>query len=287
MSLDSKDIDRMVLQYREDFSPDTEAALRRLHDRIASDRPRLRVVRSPFTYSIAAAVSLLIVAVAAFLLTRDNLTQLVNDSETMVEYRLPDGSRVVLQSGSEISYDAETYAEAERRIMLDGQGYFEIEPDTERPFLVGQGESLLRVTGTAFNLRVDGSEMEVEVSEGSVVLSREGEQLVVGVQECGLARSGSPLEHRAAPNLNHHAWRTGILQFDHTPIEEVLDYFHDNWGYDIRWASGTPCLYSVSGRYSGGDAGAILTDVAKLGGLQLIEVVGESPSFELRGDCAQ
>lgn len=277
----------MVMQYREEYTPDTERALRRLHDRIG---PRVRPLpkrRPRILYAAAAAVSLLILATVAVLVSRDSLTQLANNGTESAEYTLPDGSRLVLQSGSQLAYDAEAYLTDGRNVTLDGQAYFEVEHDASLPFTVRHGQSQLRVMGTAFNVRAHRTEMEVEVSEGSVVLFRDDEEIVLGTKECGIAREGQPLKQTEAPNLNHHAWRTGTLQFDRTPIREVLGYFRDNWHFDVRWGDGTPCHYTVSGRFSGADAGAVLADIAKLGGLRVQPIGEDGKSYELLGDCPQ
>ena len=243
MSLNDNDIDRLVTTYREDFTPDVEQGLRRLRAGLTVVRPLAtlskRTSRRRF-FSIAAAVAVIVACLAVFFLSGDGRTYLSNPDQTLATFSLPDGSSLTLQQGSTASYDAETYNVTARSVELAGQAYFEVHSDATRPFLVQHAGGELRVTGTAFNLRTDGDLMEVEVSEGAVVLQQEdGKSMQVAAKECGLIAPGKPMVHKPAPNLNHHAWRTGELKFDHTPIDEALTYFYDNWAIQCTWANGT------------------------------------------------
>ena len=267
MSLDHQDIDRLTLRYRKEYSPSVEAGLERLHRRL--DLPKAPTVKrrvlSTYWRAIAAA-AVVVVAASLYLFSGDGRTYLTADDAAMTSFNLPDGSVVVLQRGGEISYVADDYNHDQRRLWLRGQAYFSVEPDHARPFLVNNGDSELRVTGTAFNLRAGDSVMEVEVSEGAVVLQRGDQDVVVKAWECGLAEIGKPLAHKPAPNLNHHAWRTGTLKFHDTPIDEVLTYFSTNWGIEYAWVDGKVCDYRVSGSYSDIQLEEVLATVAEAGG---------------------
>lgn len=287
MPLDHTQIDRLVTAYRKDYTPDVEAGLGRLHDRLGLPARTASVRKLRIFRLSAAATVLILLAAGAFWLLQDPLVRLANTTEQSVSYPLPDGSTVILQSGSEVTYHPDNYNVDNRLVHLEGQGFFQIVSDATRPFIVQNHQSLLRVTGTAFNLRTDPEVMEVEVSEGAVELSLDGYKIVVAAHESALARAGEPLQPKPAPNLNHHAWRTGELTFDRTPLSEALSYFYDNWGIECTWKDGKVCDYPVSGSYSGGDAGAVLRDIVKLGGAT-IKAVGESGKrYELSGSCNQ
>ncbi|WP_420460238.1 FecR family protein [Neolewinella sp.] len=290
MSLNNDDIDRLVTTYREDFTPDVEQGLRRLHAEMTVVRPlptRSRPTSRRRWFSIAAAVAVIVACLAVFFLQGDGRTHLSNPDRAQATFTLPDGSSITLQQGASASYDPTTYDVSARDLELSGQAYFEVHPDATRPFLVRHGGGELRVTGTAFNLRTDGALMEVEVSQGAVVLEQDGKSMQVAANECGLIAPGQPMVHKPAPNLNHHAWRTGELKFDHTPIDEALTYFYDNWAIRCTWANDQACHYTVSGNYRGGDAGAVLADIAKLGGATLRALDDTGKHYELSGPCTE
>ena len=286
MSLDHDDIDRLVTAYREDYAPDVEAGLQRLHARLGNVRqlhPRTRHTRLYRIAAVAATLVLCTVA-AVYLLGRPGRTEWTNRDASIAEYTLPDESRVVLQQGSTVSFDA-SFNDDERRVELAGQGYFEVKSDADRPFYVSNGTNRVRVTGTAFNVKAESGLFEVEVSEGTVELHTTESTVPIKAMEYATVRTGHPISHQATRHLNHHAWRTGQLQFDHTPVTDVIAYLHDNWGIVCDWENGQACDYPISGSYSGSDVEAVLNDVAKLGGLSVRSLGQDGKHFQLTGHC--
>lgn len=280
--LSDKELDQLATGYGADFDPDVEAGLARLRRRI-DHQPRTAQVRrmGRRNWWAAAAAALLLVSVAYFGLFYQPETELANDSTAPRELTLPDGTEVVLQQGSRLTLAAD-YNETERRISLDGQAFFVVHPDAERPFLTEAGATQLRVTGTEFNLRVDGSELEVEVSEGSVELQQDNEKLAVAAHQCGIAKPGKPLATMAAPFLNRHAWRTGKLHFRDANLPAVVEALRTNYGLEVALPPG--CDYAVSGTFPGEDPVAVLRNVAKLGGGR-VESGASANTFRLVDVC--
>lgn len=89
------------------------------------------------------------------------------------EVALPDSSRVWLNRGASISYPA-TFAGNNRKVMLtNGQAYFSIKGDVNKPFVVAANSLVVEVLGTAFEITTfDRSEIStVSVSSGKVNVS--------------------------------------------------------------------------------------------------------------------
>lgn len=96
------------------------------------------------------------------------------------EYRvtLADGSTVHLNSESELRFPT-AFTGKERRVYLKGEGYFEVERDTARPFVVAAGKTEVRVLGTRFNVNAYDAEevtrttlVEGKVSVGDSVAGK-------------------------------------------------------------------------------------------------------------------
>ena len=80
--------------------------------------------------------------------------------------RLADGSKVELNSGSEV---VEHFTATERRIRLvRGEAHFEVTKNTLRPFIVEANNVSVRAVGTAFDVRLGATAVEVLVTEGKV-----------------------------------------------------------------------------------------------------------------------
>lgn len=272
--------------YKENFTPDTERALARMHARIAvSSSPSSATFRTIYVKRLlAAAAAILLLLTAGYLVfSGDGSAEFLNDTNAPMAFDLPDGTGVLLQQGSVLHYKGD-YNVADRHIFLAGQAFFEVAKDKNRPFLVNTAETELRVTGTAFNLRVQNGELEVEVSEGAVELHRNGEVLAVSAMQCGLALPGKKCTLMEAKQLNRHAWRTGVLTFQGTPLGEALKTIRNNYGLEVVVPMG--CDFPVSGNFSGQDPVAILQTIAAMDGGQLLET-GEGNYRLLEMDCGR
>jgi len=81
---------------------------------------------------------------------------------------LADGTRVELNRGAEFSVH---FTPGERRVRLErGEAHFFVTKNPQRPFIVSAGGVDVRAVGTAFNVRIDPSAVEVLVTEGQVRL---------------------------------------------------------------------------------------------------------------------
>jgi transmembrane sensor len=82
---------------------------------------------------------------------------------------LADGSKVVLDTGSELFAQIDKHA---RNLTLQhGQADFEVHHDTARPFVVHVGDGSVTATGTHFQVRVGESDSLVTLLQGQVVVA--------------------------------------------------------------------------------------------------------------------
>ncbi len=87
------------------------------------------------------------------------------------QFTLPDGTLVYLNSGSKLSYPM-PFDQAQRKVTLVGEGYFDVSHDPDRPFIAGVFNDRLqvKVLGTEFNLYAfdDDSNIAVTLVSGHV-----------------------------------------------------------------------------------------------------------------------
>lgn len=138
---------------------------------------------------------------------------------------LADGSRVTLNTGSEIIADI---GPARRSIRLvTGQALFEVAHDARRPFVVSAADREVTALGTVFEVRVDPGRMEVVLVTGKVAVDgnspakqprailRPGEALVVA------AGAAAPL---ARVDVNAKLrWREGFVEFADEPLGRAIE----------------------------------------------------------------
>ncbi len=280
----NNDIDQLAASYGKEVQPDVEAALKAVKSRISASETET-VVRSLPTrrrwFGVAAAI-LLLVTGGYFGLFYNPKVVFANLETEPLPVLLPDGTEVLVQQGATLSYAAD-FNETERRINLAGQAFFAVAKDKTKPFLVANNTTELRVTGTAFNLRVADDELEVEVSEGSVELKK-GQQVVpVKANQCGLSVADQPSKVTPAPYLNRHAWHTGKLYFQNADLQSVLETLRVNFGMVITLEDN--CSFEISGTFMADNPASILENVVKLGGGTVADVPEKPNHYVVSGTC--
>ena len=82
---------------------------------------------------------------------------------------LPDGTNVVLNSASQLSY-LNNFGEKVRRVQLNGEAYFKVAHDEKHAFIVQIGDLEVKVLGTSFNVSAyeDAKDVTVVLLEGKV-----------------------------------------------------------------------------------------------------------------------
>ncbi|MBO9634251.1 MAG: FecR domain-containing protein [Chitinophagaceae bacterium] len=150
---------------------------------------------------------------------------------------LPDGSKVWLNAASGISYPT-AFTGNMRKVTVQGEAYFEIVKDPQKPFIVNTEKMDVEVMGTSFNLNsyLDEPILRTSLVEGSVRVSRPaggvdpqilkpGQQAMVDVQP------GTPIKVQTADIDAATAWKNGFFHFDGTPAREVMRQI-SRW-YDV------------------------------------------------------
>ncbi|GAB4107707.1 FecR domain-containing protein [Echinicola sediminis] len=152
---------------------------------------------------------------------------------------LPDGSSVILNADSELSYDKSGFGLSHRDIQLRGEAFFEVAHDTLRPFRVKSGEMTTTALGTSFNIKaMEGELAQVYLATGKVLVEHQldntmpstvylepGQEAFVGSSEV--------LEKRKATNLKQYAWKEGILYFKKKPLMEAVKELERWYGVEI------------------------------------------------------
>lgn len=152
--------------------------------------------------------------------------------------RLLDGTQVYLNVDSRISIPGD-FNESVRQIYLEGEAYFEVESDPEKPFLVHTADGVTEVLGTEFDVRAYPNEKKVQVmvAEGKVLFGPEeqgtDQKLQLTRNRQGTLSSNGEMVVSDIPDLDEHiGWKAGKLTFHGASLEEVKHHL-ERW-YDIN-----------------------------------------------------
>jgi ferric-dicitrate binding protein FerR (iron transport regulator) len=93
----------------------------------------------------------------------DGFVEIVTPPAARIHFTLPDGSSGWLNSESVLRYSAGLHGKA-RRVELIGEGFFNVEKNPNRPFIVKSNNIEVKVLGTKFNVNAYPEESEIEVA---------------------------------------------------------------------------------------------------------------------------
>jgi ferric-dicitrate binding protein FerR (iron transport regulator) len=77
---------------------------------------------------------------------------------------LPDGSQVWLNAGSSLDYNNQVFNKVLREVRLNGEAYFDVAKNAEKPFIIHTEKMDIKVLGTVFNVRSYSNEKIAEAS---------------------------------------------------------------------------------------------------------------------------
>jgi len=153
------------------------------------------------------------------------------DGERAV-YTLNDGSRVILHAGSRLEVP-NRFNENERELYLEGEAYFEVVNEPQKPFIVHSRNAYTRVLGTNFLVQAwtgQGENVEVIVTKGKVILGDNRQKGATGVLEAIITQNQrGVLSGDEVPVVSditdldwYLGWTEGRLVFDDKPLNEII-----------------------------------------------------------------
>lgn len=168
---------------------------------------------------------------------------------------LPDSTEVWLNSSSTLSFPS-AFAGSERRIMLDGEAYFEVYKNKQKPFIVETKFQEVEALGTIFNISAYTGDLKFSttLAEGKVKITdheksinpmflEPGKQLNFNLQN----KSYQQLTVRVKDVI---AWKDGILIFNETPFYEVVAKLGRWFNADIKIADQSIANYRFTGTFT-------------------------------------
>jgi ferric-dicitrate binding protein FerR (iron transport regulator) len=185
--------------------------------------PANSYINFDFIYKVAAtillAISLGYIAYRHFSPeTSVSLNEYVTLPGEVKEFVLSDGTKVWLNSKT-VLIASEPFVDENREVLLIGEGYFEVAPDAEKPFIIKTSGLKTKVLGTHLNISAHPGDSKTEVSlyEGKVELSDKNRSENKIVMKPGQKVSFTNDENNFYIKSNElekpAEWREGIMRF--------------------------------------------------------------------------
>ncbi|MBY0434844.1 MAG: FecR domain-containing protein [Cyclobacteriaceae bacterium] len=220
----------------------------------------VRTLWSGQTLRIAAGI--LLVAISSFVvywMNRDQSTVIVASAETR-SLTLPDGSTVVLNRNSSLSYTGD-FSEGVRSVTLTGEAFFEIVRNEQRPFQIQAQATTVEVLGTSFSVRAYQGEPEVAVTvqTGLVKFSSTESEVKLQAGERGVFTPATR-KIAKAPNedANFLSWKTHKIIFESTSLQAVVETLNRAYGSQIMISATVPATCAVTASFDQQSLEAVL-----------------------------
>lgn len=197
---------------------------------------RSKALKYCIAAAAAAALFLTGAATSELLTGKRQETVLMASSENISSYTLPDGSKVWLNKNSWLTYN-QRFGKRTRQVALKGEGYFEVNRDERRPFIVKMQNDLdIKVLGTTFNACNYPSlnKAEVILRSGSVQVSDNGrnEHVILKPNQKFTWNEGTA-EISSVNAMNCCRWFEHRLVFDNVKLKDILENLSHKYQTEI------------------------------------------------------
>ncbi|MEX1137275.1 MAG: FecR domain-containing protein [Balneolales bacterium] len=167
------------------------------------------------------------------------MQEIITEQGQRTTFQLFDGTRVHLNADSKIEIPL-AYGDSIRKVYLEGEAYFEVAHNRDKPFVVYSGDAYVEVLGTKFGVRAyeEDEQVQIAVEEGkvslgsSLSLDEEGKHITrnqVGL----LAKSGEAKVFDTEEIQQYLGWKDGRLNFNGVAFSEVKPQLERWYNIDI------------------------------------------------------
>lgn len=152
-----------------------------------------------------------------------------------IKLTLQDGTTVWLNAQTTLTYPT-IFDKKERRVIVDGEAFFDVAKDKQRPFIVSSQGVETKVLGTQFNIYNDKKNNNIKTSliEGSLQIyfvGKEKESILLKPNEQINIKNGS-MTVETITNHDYFLWKDGIYSFKDERLVDILNKLQRY--YDIR-----------------------------------------------------
>lgn len=162
-----------------------------------------------------------------------------SDDQHMKSIGLPDGSTVILNRSSTLTWSSD-YNHKVRKVILTGEGYFKVATDDKRPFIVQSAGLETHVLGTTFNIEAHkgATQIRVALTAGKIAVYPTGRPEQQSLLEPGQLLRYEPATGKlftTAFSNDIASWTTGGLSFNGIPLSEALQQLETHYHIRIQY----------------------------------------------------
>ena len=169
-----------------------------------------------------------------------------------INITLPDGTNVWLNARTRLDYPA-VFGKDLRQVQLDGEAYFDVSKDKNRPFVVETDKCNIEVLGTEFNVDAypDMDDFSVSLLEGSVKLLTKNDTdtlLLKPSYKAFIGRDGR-FQTEEIDDYNALRWKEGLICFKSASFQSIMKSLEKYFGVSIVVSNEQALKSNYSGKF--------------------------------------
>lgn len=169
---------------------------------------------------------------------------------------LPDGTNVWLNARTTMQYPC-TFNNRQRTVTLNGEAYFDVSKDKNKPFVVQTKLYNIEVLGTKFNVNAyeEQKEFETALMQGHVrVISQTRHKQSINLSpEQKVFLENGKLHLAAIKDHDPYRWKEGLICFKETAFADIMKDFEKYYGIQIEIHNKNVLKYYFTGKFRQSD----------------------------------
>ncbi|MDF2516895.1 MAG: hypothetical protein K0R59_2191 [Sphingobacterium sp.] len=146
---------------------------------------------------------------------------------------LVDGTKVWVNALSKLKFPSQ-FSAAERRVLLDGEAYFEVAHNPDHPFVVESKGNEIKVLGTHFNVNSYTDLVRTTLAEGRVEVWQDNQHVALSPGEYAAAAKGHLIKGKA--NLQQDlSWHNNEFYFRKETIVNIAHQLSRWYDLDVKF----------------------------------------------------
>lgn len=220
-----KNIDALILlQSSSSDEKDGEKAFKKFHKNILKNS-YLKLVFRAASYAAIGLICIVIGILFNNIATKPTegafkIVQVPAGQRALVT--LEDNTQIWLNSSSKLEYVSDVQ-NTERKVKLTGAGYFKVNPNKKKPFIVNTKSLHIKVTGTSFNISEYTTDeiAEVGLVEGSIDITLHNQKRQYSLVAGEKLSYADGVVSKGYINQEDYLWRNGIYYFNNIRFEDL------------------------------------------------------------------
>lgn len=151
----------------------------------------------------------------------------LHSSNEVITKVLADGSVITLNKNSTLTF-TEKFEGDKRLVSLQGEAFFDITPDKNKPFYIHSGDVTVKVVGTSFNVKNSKTKTEVTVETGKVEVAQKNHLIKLSPGErATMPVNGTQPTKQMVGDTFYNFYKTKELVCDNTPLWKLVELLNE------------------------------------------------------------